>query len=256
MSFGHINWTKWSDRLLDAFLASDLSKQPKIHLIFAGTNPGGDYGNHLIETISNAQLGNRIQVTGYLAAEDYAKYLWITNLAVQLRTNSRGGTPKGVLDCLAHGVPVIVNNDASYKDYPDDVVIKLDPDPSVETIAKKLEHLIENRDLASSYITQGLEYVAQNHDPVTCAAAYAAALHEFDARDQTCKMENWVANFAPVLGGTADVSADAQFVTNWLCSRQLPTWQRRRLYVDVTAVIEQDAGTGIQRTVKETIRAL
>jgi glycosyltransferase involved in cell wall biosynthesis len=89
-----------------------------------------------------------------------------------------------------------------------------------------------------------------------CAAAYAAALHEFAARAQTCKTETWVESFAPVVGGTDDVTADSQLIANWLISRQLPTWQRRRLYVDVTAVIEQDAGTGIQRTVKETIRAL
>jgi len=256
ISFGHINWTKWSDRLLKAFLESSLHRHSNVHLIFAGALSEGDYGSNLMESISRAGLGNRIRVTGYLSPEDYTKYLLIADLAVQLRTKSRGGTPKGVLDCLAHGVPVIVNNEASYTDYPDDIVIKLDPDPSVAVIAKKIDSLFENPKQLSTYAENGRQYVFQKHDPVKCAAEYAAALNEFGTSGQASKIGNWVERFAPIIGGAENTPANSQLAANWLCSMRIPTWQRRRLYVDVTAVIEQDAGTGIQRAVKETVRGL
>lgn len=256
VTFGHINWTKWSDRLLEAFLTSNLSKQSKVHLIFAGMHAQDDYGSSLAKHIAKSGLSDRIQITGYLSAEDYSRYLWVADLAVQLRTKSRGGTPKGVLDCLAYGLPVVVNNDASYTDYSDDVVIKIEPEPSIEVIAKKLESIFEKPELLSLYTKRGRQYVAQNHDPAQCAAYYAAALNEFCARGQACETDTWVGSFAPVVGGTQDVIANAQHVATWLSNRKFPAWQRRHLYVDVTSVVEQDAGTGIQRAVKETIRAL
>jgi len=256
VSFGHINWTKCSDRLLEAYLESNLYNHARTYLIFAGNLSEVDYGNRLVEAIAKAGLGNRIQVTGYLSSEDYTKYMLVADLAVQLRTNSRGGTPKGVLDCLAHGVPVIVNNEASYKDYPDDVVIKLDPEPSINEIAKKLAFIFENKNQLSAYTGKGRQYVLQNHDPVKCAAEYAAVLNEFGMSGKTCKVDNWVERFAPILGGSEDSAADSRLAASWLCGIKFPTWQRRNLYVDVTAVIEQDAGTGIQRAVKETIRGL
>lgn len=256
VTFGHIAWTKWGDRLLSAFMSSDLHHDTKVHLIFAGELARDDFGVRLSKNIEKAGLGGRVRITGYLSSIDYVKHLRAADLAIQLRTKSRGGTPRGVLDCLAYGVPVIVNNDASYTDYPDDVVIKLESDPTIEAIAKKIELLFAHPHKLKAYSERTRNYVAENHDPVRCAASYAAALHEFSARESVCEASGWVDTFAPLLAGTESGVADAQHAANWLTYRQSPTWQRRRLYIDVSHIAQSDNETGIQRVVKETVRAL
>jgi len=256
VTFGHINWTKWGDRLLSAFLTSDLHHHASVHLIFAGELADDEFGRRLSKNIEKARLEGRVRITGYLSSADYIKHLRAADLAIQLRTKSRGGTPKGVLDCLAYGVPVIVNNDASYTDYSDDIVIKLEPEPTIEAIAKKLEFLFANPHQLTEYAERSRQYVAKNHDPICCAAAYAAALHEFSARERACEASAWVDIFAPLLAGTADCLADAKEAANWLTTRPSPTWQRRRLYIDVSHIAQSDHETGIQRVVKETVRAL
>lgn len=255
VTFGHIAWTKWGDRLFEAFLSPDLQQHARIHLIFAGELADDEFGRRLSKNIEKAGLGKRIQITGYLSSDDYIKYLCAADLAIQLRTKSRGGTPRGVLDCLAYGVPVIVNNDASYTDYPENIVIKLDPDPTVESIAAKVSFLMANPLQLLAYAERCREYVATNHNPVRCAAAYAAALLEFSAREKTSKTDAWVETFASLLGGTSNTLADAKEATKWLMARSIPTWQRRRLYIDVSHIAQADHETGIQRVVKEVVRA-
>lgn len=256
VSFGHIVWTKWGDRLLEAFLNSKLSEHSKVYLIFAGALAEDDFGVSLRKTIQEAGLGSRIQITGYLSDRDYHKYLQIANLALQLRTKSRGGTPKGVLDCLAYGVPVIVNNDASYTDYPDDIVIKLETEPNVVSITNKLEELFQAQDRLSSYAKKGRQYVAQNHDPIQCAASYASALHEFSAREKSSQTHSWIEVLAPLLAESADIAVDIQQSAHCLSTMVRPTWQRRRLYIDISNIIQSDHETGIQRVVKQIINAL
>ena len=255
-TFGHITWTKWGDRLLEAFLDSSLSNDAKVYLIFAGQLAEDDFGYKLEKAIKKSGLKKRVRITGYLSDENYIKYLQISNLAIQLRTNSRGGTPKGVLDCLAHGVPVIVNNDASYTDYPDDVVIKLEADPDVVSITKKLENLFLQQQHLSQYSQRGRQYVEKNHSPTQCAASYAAALHEFSARDNICQASAWVDRLAPIVGGTAAPEADARLASDWFSNLSRPSWSRRRLYVDVSHIAQSDHETGIQRVVKEIVSAL
>ena len=256
ITFGHIAWTKWGDRLLEAFLDSSLSDNPKVYLIFAGQLTEDDFGFKLKRAVENSGLEERIRITGYLSDEDYIKYLNVSDLAIQLRTKSRGGTPKGVLDCLAHGVPVIVNNDASYTDYPDDVVIKLEADPNIASISKKIEDLFLQQQYLSQFSKRGRKYVGKNHDPAQCAARYAAALHEFSARENICKGSAWVDSLAPFVGGTAAPEADAKLASYWFSSLSKPSWSRRRLYIDVSHIAQSDHETGIQRVVKEIVAAL
>jgi glycosyltransferase involved in cell wall biosynthesis len=179
-TFGHVAWTKWGDRLVAALGATArLRDNAAVHLVFAGELASDPFGHQLKKSIKRLNLGKRIRITGYLSAQDYERYLRATDIAIQLRTKSRGGSPKGVLDCLAYGVPVIVNNDASYRDYPDDAVIKLSPDPAAEEVAVALTDLALDAARRAAASCAGLAYVAEVHDPELAAAKYAAVIEEF-----------------------------------------------------------------------------
>jgi len=255
-TFGHIVWTKWGDRLLEAFLSSSLRSDSRVHLVFAGDIVKDDFGRQLEKSIKNSGLSKRIRITGYLSKRDFTNYLAMATVAIQLRTMSRGGTPKGVLDCLAFGVPVVLNNDASYTDYPDGVVVKLPADPSTSDIATALEEICSN-ELARTKLAQaGRDYVRANHDPVKCAATYAAAIHEFNERHRRSKPEPLAKALAPHLARCDEIAAASQAAADWLQSMPMPSFERRRLFVDVSHIAQFDFKTGVQRVVKEIVRAL
>jgi len=255
-TFGHIAWTKWSDRLLEAIIQSPLSENSHVFLIFAGDISKDEFGIQLKEAAKKSGLGNRIRITGYLTDTDYEKYLRVTDIGVQLRTKSRGGTPKGVLDCLAYGVPVIVNNEASYRDYPDDVVIKLAPDPLVSEISNKILDLIDTPYRLAKYAREGLHYIEKNHHPEICAAEYAVAIHEFMKRREHAKPLNLVKAFAPGLATCKNIESAKISVKKWLSNMPVHSFKRRRLFIDVSHIAQSDPQTGISKVVKEIVRAL
>jgi len=254
-TFGHIAWTKWGDRLLDAFLGSELGRDSNCHLIFAGELAKDDFGLKLNDTIRKSGLQNRIKITGYLSEEDYKHYLHIADVAVQLRTKSRGGTPRGVLDCLACGLPVVVNNEASYEDYPDDVVVKLPSNPLPDDIAASLIGLRNSESERRKLSERGLDHVRKHHDPEMAAAQYAAAIHEFMARRRTSSAEHFVEKIAPHLATLTDAVGAAKLASSYFEARPTRSFARPRLVIDVSHIAQSDHRTGIQRVVKETVRA-
>jgi len=256
VSFGHVAWTKWGDRMLQAFLVSDLRDVDSVHLVFAGELSKDEFGASLQRAVDAARLKKRIRVTGYLTDDGYQEYLQIADLAVQLRTKSRGGTPKGVLDCLAHSVPVIVNNDASYVDYPPSVVIKLSASPTIEEIADVLQRAHRDSAWLASYAQAGLQYVSSHHSPSACAAEYAAAIEEFTSRQRLASSSYWIDAMAPRLAACPDVEAAIACGAQWLDNRPVPRFERRRIFVDVSHIAQSDHQTGVPRVVRETVRNL
>ena len=255
-TFGHVAWTKWGDRLLEAFLDSALSNDRKMHLVYVGELARDPFGQGLSERITAAALGDRIRVTGFLDELSYSKYLRVADLAVQLRTKSRGGTPKGVLDCLAHGVPVIVNDDASYRDYPDGVVCKLPANPTLNEIASVLTELTGSQDLRDGYALRGREHVRQHHDPKQCAGQYAAAIHECMERARLATQSAAVETLAPLAARCDSTLQSAQALASFVVARPAPSFRRRRMFVDVSFIAVHDHESGIQRVVKKVIRHL
>lgn len=255
-TFGHITWTKCGDRLLDALLASPLRRATSVYLVYVGELPDDDFGRRLGEAIADANLGRRIVITGFLRSDDYEQYLRIADVAIQLRKSSRGGTPKSVLDCLAIGLPVVVNNDASFTDYPDNVVLKLDPEPSVQQIALQLEVLFKDKERRISFADAGKQYVREKHDPTRCAAEYAAAIHEFIERERLMTLGAVVSAFAPHLAACPDRSSSANAAVSWFSQICAPIFSKRRLIVDVSHIAQYDHESGIQRVVKRIVKSI
>ena len=93
-SFGRLDPLKLNHRLIEAFLASSLVRDAKCYLIFVGENHVGDYGEKLLEIIRANRLFNRIRITGWTDLHHFRQYLAAADLAIQLRTSSRGETSR------------------------------------------------------------------------------------------------------------------------------------------------------------------
>ncbi len=254
-TFGHVIWTKCGDQLIEAFAQSHLDEKSNVYLIFAGEMLKDDFGNKLLQIIQQSNVTHRIRITGFLAEETYEKYLRVTDLAIQLRKNCRGGTSKGVLDCLRYQVPVMVNNDASYKDYPDDIVIKLNANPSTDEISAALTYFADPSAL-KSYISRSWHYVKTEHNPTRCAAMYAGTIHEFMERQKTTRLDFWAHAFAPYINTCNAPAVTAQMAEAWLNNLTAAPIHKHRLLIDVSHIAKSDHGTGIQRVVREIVTHL
>jgi glycosyltransferase involved in cell wall biosynthesis len=181
-SFGHLNPNKLNHRLLQAWLASTLARDPRCRLVLVGAETAPPYGDEVMRLV--AQGEGRIAVTGYASRDDYERHLAAADLAVQLRTMSRGETSGAVLDCLACGVPLVANAHGSTAEYPADV-LRLLPDEFTDAeLVAALDQLRvddnERRRLASA----GRAHVAKLHDPTAIAREYRDAIEAFAGRPQ------------------------------------------------------------------------
>lgn len=255
-TFGHIDRLKCSDRILQAFIGSALAQNEDCHLIFAGKLWDNDFCRNLAGALKESKIRNRVKITGYLSDEDYQNHLAVTDLAIQLRTNSRGGMSGALIGAMSHGLPVIVNHAASFKDFPSDVVAKLSPEPSWREIAETLETLYRDEAKRRSIGERGLEYVKRVHDPVELAAQYAAAICEFVNRSKSSSTEIIADRLAPHLAQLDDSAGAAKSVAQFLASREKPNFARTRLIVDCSHIARIDHGSGIQRVVREIVREL
>lgn len=254
-SFGFVADTKLSDRLVRALLDDRLSPDQSIHLIFVGELDGGAYGEQLQRLILDSGLAERIRITGFVNDQTYEDYLAVADAAVQLRALSRGETSRAVLDCLAHGIPLIVNAHGTMNDYPDSVLVRTCESVTPVELADALVRLHGDSGFACKLGAAGRAYIADVHSPVRVAEGYAAAIDEMLRRDAYVSAPALAADIAPAItacgGRSAVAGAVRQALVQNLVAPTIP-----RIVVDLSEVVHVDYGTGIHRVVRSLTREL
>ena len=249
-SFGFINEVKCVHELMHAWIAADIGVRRKARLVFVGTLTGGTYCDGAARLARMAPTRNPIAITGFAAPEDYVRYLEAADVAVQLRARSRGENSGAVIDCLAYGVPTIVNAHGSFRELPDDCVVKISDDVVVEELADAMIALADDQTRSEK-----LSQAAVAHIRSTCAPARVA----FDYHDviESALRAAPGACSLPALRTASDaLRRDASEEKAWIDTAKCMAaeWQSlppaRRLFVDITVVATHDLRTGIQRVVR------
>jgi glycosyltransferase involved in cell wall biosynthesis len=252
-SFGILDPSKLNHRLLDAFLVSSLMRDAKCYLVFVGENHPGDYGTRLLDIISANKLTARVRITGWVDPSRFQDYLAAADLAVQLRSGSRGETSRALLDCLNARVPVIANAHGSMAELPADAVCMLDDEFSDAELIAALETLYQNPERGDALRRRGREVIATGHTPEICARYYAEAIETFHAASRTglAALVDAVAAIAPPPDET-----DRRLLSRAI-AKSLPTNRPvRRLLLDITASRNTALKTGIERAARGLILAL
>lgn len=181
-SFGHIAQTKMNHLLLEAWLASPLVKDPRCRLVFVGQSGGNRYCTDLERLARSPAAGGRVEITGWADQNKFRRWLHAADVAVQLRTLSRGETSGTVLDCMNAGVATIVNAHGAMAELPSDSVWMMDDGFAVTELSAALEALWRNPERRSLLAQHGKAHIARNHQPRLCATAYADTLEHYYAR--------------------------------------------------------------------------
>lgn len=171
-TYGHLGSTKMNLELLDAWINSDCAKSEKSWLIFAGELVVSSYQEKLQAEISKSQFKDRIVITGWLTDDSYRQYLSATDIAVQLRTSSRGETSAAVLDCMSEGKPMIVNMNGSSKYLDDSVCFKINDNFTMKELTEAINKLYISSSDLETLGNNIREYAYQMHNKEFCVSEY------------------------------------------------------------------------------------
>jgi glycosyltransferase involved in cell wall biosynthesis len=254
-SFGLLTPAKLNQRLLDAWLASSLSLDEASFLVFVGENQSGDYAKKFLEKIAGNNAASRIRITGYLEEPDYRDYLAATDLAVQLRTRSRGETSAALFDCLSRNVPLVVNAHGSAAELPDDVVMKLDDDFADAALSAALTRMRTETELRQNFAQRGALYLNEQHHPERVAELYHDTIEELYHTTSVAREQRLLGAIArtstPALPSDSDLVAVAKVIV-----ANRPRIGLRQMLVDVSELAQSDARSGIQRVTRAILKAL
>jgi len=164
-SFGITSPSKLNHLAIQAISELTLDDERELNLFLVGKMDGGEYGGKIIRMIKDYAGNNYINITGHVSSEEYEDYLISTDIAIQLRTTSRGETSGAVIDCLSHGIPTILNSYAAFNDYSNKVVVKISEKPNVNEIKTALLNLIENPERIAALRNKATRLIDDEHNP-------------------------------------------------------------------------------------------
>lgn len=249
-SFGHLGPTKLNNRLLAAWQASPLAKEPCCRLVFVGQNNNGDYGAELERNIRSSSTASNIEITGWADIERYQVWLVAADVGVQLRTLSRGETSAAVLDCMNNGLATIVNANGSMADLPSDTVWMLEDEFSDEDLVEALTKLWHDNLRRRALGLNAREMIMTSHQPRRCAEMYNQAIECFyrNTSDGLPVLVDSLANLEPPL-----VSGDWPSVATALADNFPPRLRRKQMILDISELVQRDSKSGIQRVVRSLL---
>jgi glycosyltransferase involved in cell wall biosynthesis len=253
-SYGFLGPTKLNHRLLECWLASRLASDPRCKLVFVGANNEGPYGRGLLRTIAESGHASRITITGWSNEGDFQKLLEIADLAVQLRTLSRGETSGTVLDCMKHGVPLIVNAHGSMAELPDETIWRLEDSFADRDLIDALETLADDAERRFQLAQKALANIGQNHAPAEIASRYAEAIEAFSAKPRN-SVPRLVATLVGQMQRRRNTEA-IEAVASALALSLPSAPAARQLFIDISAIVLSDLHTGIQRVTRALLRQL
>ncbi|MNO54356.1 D-inositol-3-phosphate glycosyltransferase [compost metagenome] len=254
-SFGFVGKTKQNHRLLDAWEASSVLRGDKrCKLVYVGDTDDSPYAHELSERVRKYGKSGNVRISGWTDTNTYRLYLAAADVAVQLRTLSRGETSAAVLDCMNYAIATVINANGSMADIPGDVVRKIPDEFFDSELTAELEFLRLHPDERQALARRAQEFLHTVHDPAHCAEGYAQSIETF-CRKNAFGSRSLVSSLAQALppNPSEDQLKELSRVLALDFPRRRPS---RTLFLDVSVVARDDFKTGIQRVVRALTLAL
>ena len=228
-TFGFGSPAKQHELILNAWLNSDLAKIENAFLVFVGEYFNPDYLKNLQFRVPQ-HLKDRIRFTGFTSKQEYEEYLVITDLAIQLRDQSRGENSAAIMDCLSASVPVVANHHGTINDLPNKIIWKIDHPASPSTLINTIEYLYKHPEVRITIAENARNYLEKKHALAQTGKAYFEMVEDSQALLNSRK------------NGEGGVFSSES--------------SKAKLLLDITDTAKHDKRTGIQRVVRGLLHGI
>jgi len=251
--FGRLGESKQNHLVLEAWLQLSSQDDPHARLVFVGEAPESEFCARLAATIAAHAGRSYIEITGFADPTHYALHLAAADVAVQLRRKSRGESSYAVIDCMAHGLPVIVNAHGPMAELPADGVVLLQEFCAASDIAAALDRLKADAALRCAVGHRAREIVETAFTPKVASRRFFDAIEKFwMSPDGPQRLTRAALEPGPTASVRERLERARQIAQGAARRGALP----RQIFVDVTALSYHDAKTGIERVMRAQLITL
>ena len=251
-SFGILSPSKLIDLLIEAWLSSCLAGKSNIQLIFVGENIDENYTSGLQSLLkTKPDLSNNIRITGFVDNNNYQLYLSAADMAIQLRTSSRGETSAAALDCIAASIPLIVNSHGSMAELPSNVVVKLQDKFTCNELVSAIEYLYKDGYKRKALMFDMTSWVKINNSPFNIANKYKDTILNSINQSQSI-IKNIEMNKIEEL----HIDDSWKILSINSLNQLIPALKIKQLFVDISVLHKVNANTGIQKVVIGILRGM
>lgn len=165
--FGFIGKAKRPYSILKA--AGNLKKMgQKFQLVFVGQLQ--DDCKDLPKEVKRAGLQDEVHMTGFTSAEEFDHYVRASDICISLRYPTMGETSGVLMRALRYGKPSVVTNIGTFRDVPDNTVIKISwGDSEVEELTRVLQDLLTRPELYVQMRDNAVAYAEEYLEPAKTA---------------------------------------------------------------------------------------
>ncbi len=251
-SFGFLAPTKLNIPLIQAYSQVLPATRVDTMFVFVGElDQESEYGKDLLRILHDLRLTKKVRITGYVDREEYEKYLSCADVAVQLRTDSRGETSGALLDCLAFGLPTIINSHGSFKDYEDDVVLKVSESPDAHELTQAMLRFQADSSFRLEKGRRAYNLIIEQHDPQKATLAYVDVIFRAARTKEAQLFDPLVDSILDLGSPPALMKSSARYAAAHLSLRCQP-----RLLLDVTGFQNAELQGGDAHAPIRLIKAL
>jgi glycosyltransferase involved in cell wall biosynthesis len=153
-----------ADLVLDA-VTPVLRSDPTARLVCAGAETApGDLDR--LRGIAGARgIGGQVELPGWVEGKRYRALLGRATVALQFRGFSQGEMSAAVADCVAAGLPTIVNDAGAYREFPADALVRLRARPGAEAVSAALLALLADPGRRATLSAHALRCARANGAP-------------------------------------------------------------------------------------------
>lgn len=185
-TFGHVASTKGILQLIEAFLACNACRRGAV-LVFVGELEGGPKAEtpYAQEILAAIEGRTNICITGFVDQTAYDTWLRAIDVAVQLRTISRGETSGAMLNLLMNAKPFVFNRMGAAAEFPSAVALGID-DHRAETVRRALDRLLDDETTRAGYARAASAYTRDVLDADRIAERFVATVAGMADRARDC----------------------------------------------------------------------
>lgn len=240
-SFGYLTANKLIDKIIESCIQL-LHSHKNVFLVFVGDFSANHYKKTLRNLIKTHRLQKKVFFKYFTEQNIYEKYLVAADTAIQLRSFSRGEMSAALLDCLAYGIPTLINTHGAHQEIPDEVVFKISNTFTELELTQAIERLCFDTMLREKLSNHCREYIGTQFYPAKIGQQFHEVMEHFYTHNVNFKEQHLIKKLGAILATPNE--KDIQDITDMMVANRT-RFGLPKVFIDMTILFNKQKNDGI-----------